>query len=258
MTDFLNSPFILVLRNIIDILSVAYLIYFLYSLFRDTNSITIIKGFLFIIAVYLVAALVGLETLAWTFQYVVTSFVIIVVVLFQPELRRLLSRIGRSGLAAIRQKFSRETVQEIARACYTLSEERTGALIILEQNVGLHDLLEDAIELDAAIHAELIQSIFFHNSPLHDGAILIENDRITAARVIVPTLLLDNVNLIKKKKQVGTRHRAALAATTESDAVSIVVSEETGQVSIAYNGKLEQDLSKEKFTKRLEEILGSR
>ncbi len=257
MAEFLNTPVILVIRSIIDILSVAYLIYFLYSLFRDTNSITIIKGFLFIIAIYTVAALIGLETLAWTFQYVVTSFVIIVVILFQPELRRLLSRMGRSGFSAIRQKFSQETVQEIARACYLLSEEKTGALIILEQNVGLHDLLEDAVRLDASVQAELIQTIFFHNSPLHDGAILIENERITAARVIIPHLLLDNVSAVRRKKPLGTRHRAALAITTDSDAVGIVVSEETGNVSISYNGKLEYDLGKERFIKRMEEILGS-
>lgn len=256
MTELLNSPVVEIIRIVLDIISVAYLIYFLYSLFQDTNSISILKGFLFIMAINIIANLIGLKTLAWIFQYLVNYFVILVVVLFQPEIRRLLSKIGRSGLSAIREKISPEVAAEIAKAAFIMAEEKTGALIIIEGNVGLKDLVEGAISFEANVKSELLQSIFFNKNILHDGAILIKNESIVAARVMVPNIIVSSSP--KTKRSLGTRHRAAIAITQETDAVSIIVSEETGKVSISHNGKLEYGLTHEKFLRRLNEILGSK
>lgn len=254
MAEFLNHPAVMVIKSIIDIGVVAYLIYYLYKLFEQTNSFTIMKGFLFVIAVTVVSKVLGLTTLSWIFQYLFSSLIVLLVVLFQPEIRRMLSQLGASGLFAGKQKITKEAVDEIANASQMMSEERIGALVIIERGVGLKDLIENATQLDAVVKAELLVSIFFKNNILHDGAVVISGNKISAARVIVPSLLV-NVSA-KTKRQIGTRHRAGIAITAETDAVSVIVSEETGHISIAHGGKLEYDLSDEKFERRLNEILG--
>ncbi len=239
------------IRNGIDILVVAYLFYFLYKLFQDTKSISLIKGLLVIVVIYFLAGFLELKTLAWIFKYLVNYFVILIVILFQPEIRRVLSRFGRGGLSAFQKKISKETLEEICESVFLLSEEFTGALIIVERNMGLQDLVEEAIELDAKVKSELLLSLFYKGTPLHDGAIIIEEDKIVAARVMIPTIMIGS---LKIRRNVGTRHRAGLAITTETDAVSIIVSEETGKISLASNGKLEYGLSHEKLLKRLTEL----
>ena len=255
MPDILNLPAIQVIKTILDILVVTYLIYFLYSLFHETNSITILKGFVFLIVINIVANLFEFTTLAWILQYVVNYFVILVVVLFQPEIRRILSQVGRRGLASIRGKISRETMEELTRGAFYLGENRTGALIILERSVGLKDLLDDSVQLDAMLKSELLASIFFKNSLLHDGAIIVQDQKIIAARVIIPSVMIDAATI--HKRGLGTRHRAGVAVTVDSDAIAIIVSEETGGVSIAYNGELDYHLSQERFVRRLNEIFGN-
>jgi diadenylate cyclase len=253
--DFIfSSLFIQIVRNILDILCVAYLLYFLYKLFEDTNSISIIKGFIVVAAIYIAAKFIELKTLAWIFQYVVGYFVILVVILFQPEIRKVLSRIGQSGIAGIRTRFSTETLGEITEAAYAMSKSGTGGLIIIEQKVGLKQLLDESILLDAGVKAELLLAIFHKGGVLHDGAVLIEGERIIAAQVIVPSIKLDA--LLKTKAGVGTRHRAGVAVTIDSDAIAIIVSEENGAVSIAYKGKLEYELTQEKFLRRIHEVAG--
>lgn len=254
MAEFLNHPAVMVIKSIIDIGAVAYLIYYLYTLFEETNSFTIMKGFLFVIAITIIANLLGLSTLSWIFQYLFSSLIVLLVVLFQPEIRKMLSQVGAAGLFISRQKISREAVEEIANAAQMMSEERIGALIIIERNVGLKDLVENATQLDAVVKAELLVSIFFKNNILHDGGVVISGNKIAAARVIVPSLLV-NISA-KTKRQIGTRHRAGIAITAETDAVSVIVSEETGHISIGHGGKIEYDLSDEKFERRLNEILG--
>lgn len=251
MIHFFELPVLQWIRNAADVLVVAYLFYFLYKLFRGTKSISVIKGFFFIVAVYFLAGLIQLKTVAWVFKYVVNYFVILIVVLFQPEIRRILSLFGRSGFSAFQRKISRETIEEISEAVFQMSEESTGALIIIERNMGLRDLVEESVELEATIKSELLLSLFYKGSPLHDGAIILEEDKIVAARVIIPTV---KINSLKIRRNVGTRHRAGLAITTETDAFSIIVSEETGKISVAVNGKLEYGLSHEKFLKRLSEF----
>ncbi|OHD53544.1 MAG: TIGR00159 family protein [Spirochaetes bacterium GWF1_51_8] len=252
MEYLLNIPIVQFFVNIIDILAVAYFIYFLYTLFEDTNSITILKGFIVIIAISIAANLLGLTTLAWLFKYVITYGVILIVVLFQPEIRRLLSRVGRSGIGAIRGEITEEALSELTRAVLLLAEDRTGALIIFERNVGLKDLIENSIKLDSSIQAELLLSIFYKSNILHDGAVIVEGDKIIAARVIIPGVIVET---FKTKKRLGTRHRAGVAITVDTDAISIIVSEETGKISLAHNGKLEYDIPPEKFSRRMNDIL---
>ncbi len=254
MENLLDSSVIQIIKNIIDIVCVAYLLYFIYKLFEDTNSITIIKGFFVVVVIYVIAKFIDLKTLAWIFRYVVSYFVILLVVLFQPEIRRVLSRIGQSGIAGISGKVSMETLNEISEAIYRMSEKRIGGLIILERKVGLKQLLDEAVQLDSAVKAELLLSIFYKGSILHDGAVLIQGDRISAAQVIIPSVKVEA--MLKSKSGLGTRHRAGIAVTTDSDAISIIVSEETGKVSIAYKGKIEQEIAYENFTERINEIWG--
>lgn len=253
MAEFLNNPVVVVIKAVVDIGAVAYLIYYLYNLFEETNSFNIMKGFLFVIAVTVVSKFLGLTTLSWIFQYLFSSLIVLLVVLFQPEIRKMLSQLGTGGLLSAQRKISKEAVDEIANASQMMSEERMGALIIIERNTGLKDLIESAIQLDAVVKAELLMSIFFKNNILHDGAVVISGNKISAARVIVPSLLVT----VKTKKQVGTRHRAGIAITAETDAVSVIVSEETGYISIAHGGKIEYDLTGDKFERRLNEILGT-
>jgi diadenylate cyclase len=252
MEYLLNIPIVQFFINAIDILAVAYFIYFLYTLFEDTNSITILKGFIVIIAISIIANISGLNTLAWLFKYVITYGVILIVVLFQPEIRRLLSRVGRSGLGAIKGKITEEALMELSRTIIMLSEDKIGALIIFERNVGLRDLIEESVKLDALIQTDLIISIFYKGNVLHDGALIVEGDKLIAARVIIPGVI---VEAFKTKKRLGTRHRAGVAITVDTDAISIIVSEENGKISLAHNGKLEYDIPAEKFSRRLNEIL---
>jgi diadenylate cyclase len=254
MEEVLNSVFFQAARNIIDILCVAYLIYFCYKLFEDTNSITIAKGFVTIIIIYGIANLIDLKVLSWIFKYVVNNFVLLIVVLFQPEIRRVLSRVGQSGISGLHTKVSKETLNEIAEAVFLMSANKTGGLIIMERNVGLKQLLEEATLIDASVKAEMLLSIFYKGNILHDGAVMIESNRITAAQVIIPSIKIDAI--IKNKSGLGTRHRAGIAVTTDSDAIAIITSEETGNVSIAHKGKLEQALNYDEFTRRIHELFG--
>ncbi len=241
-----------VVKSAVDIVLVAYIFYFVYKLFEDTNSITIIKGFLFVVIVYAVANFVGLKTVAWIFQYVVSYFVILIVVLFQPELRKVLIRIGQSGIAGIGGNVTMETLNEIGEAVLALHERKMGGLVIIERKVGLRQLLEESVLLDADVKSEILESIFYKGSKLHDGAVLIQGKKIVAAGVMIPSIRLETVQ--KQKRGLGTRHRAGIAVTNESDAVSVIVSEETGAISIAQRGKLEEDLPADKFMRRLNEI----
>lgn len=254
MENILDSSVIQIIKNVVDIICVAYLFYFIYKLFEDTNSITIIKGFILVIVIYAVANFIDLKTIAWIFKYVVNYFVILLVVLFQPEIRRVLTRIGQSGLAGISGKVSMETLNEIGEAVYLMSGKRMGGLIIIERSVGLKHLFEEGITLDATVKSELLQSIFFKGNILHDGAVIIQGDKISAAQVIIPSVKIEALKKIKSS--FGTRHRAGIAVTADSDAVCIIISEETGAVSIAYKGKIEQDITYENFPGRINEILG--
>lgn len=237
----------------VDVLLVAAALYWLLLLLRGTTAMTLLRGgaILLLVTVVLARAF-DLQVLNFIVRNSVAGILIAVVVIFQPEIRRALERVGRTGLALGRHVYS-ETIDAVARAAFDLSRRRHGALIVLERDTGLQDYMETGVAVDATVTPELLEGIFFPNSPLHDGAAIIRGDRIAAAACTLP--LSEN----RLPEELGTRHRAAVGVTERTDAVSVVVSEETGRVSIATDGKLvyrardEHDLRDE-----LLRLLGSR
>lgn len=249
------SSFLSLLRhitiiNIIDILIVSYIFYKLIMLIKETRAETLIKGLVLILVIMKVSEFAGLITLYWIIDKTITVGFIALVIIFQPELRRALEHLGRSRFFAkpfiMDDEEMDNVMSEIVEACVNLSNEKTGALIVIEQETGLNDYIETGTMLDASISSQLLQNIFVVNTPLHDGAVIIRNDRIAAAACFLP--LTENYNL---SKQLGTRHRAAIGISENSDAIVIVVSEETGNISLAINGKLTRNYNAE----RLKDIL---
>ncbi|MCX7882708.1 MAG: diadenylate cyclase CdaA [Brevinematales bacterium] len=237
--------------SVIDIILVAAILYFLYTIFRDTNSMNIVKGFLVVLAVYIMADFLQLSTLAWVLRYIVGNFVILAVVLFQPEIRRVFSQVGQGG-SVFHKQYS-NVVEELAEAVYEMARQNMGALILIERNVGLRHLMEDALPLDARLSKEMLFSIFYKGSILHDGAVVIQGDRILAARVIIPAVKIDAIKT--KKFKYGTRHLAGIAITSECDALALIVSEEKGTVSLAMEGHLAFNLEYENLKRKLYELL---
>ncbi len=237
--------------SLFDILLVSHVLYFLYTLFRDTNSMSIVKGFLIVLTVSIVADFLHLETLAWVLRYIVGNFVILAAILFQPELRRVLSQVGQ-GRSVFHKQYS-NVVEELAETVTEMAQKNLGALILIERNVGLRHLIEDAVFLDAKISKEMLFSIFYKGNILHDGAVVIQGDRILAARVIVPAVKIDAMKV--KRLKYGTRHLAGIAITSESDAIALIVSEEKGTVSLALHGKLLFDVDYENLKRKLYDLL---
>lgn len=232
---------------ILDVIIVAVLIYWSYLFLRQTRAIRILYGLLILIFLMLLAKLLDLVLLNWILQYVMTMLVVAIPIVFQPELRNALEILGRSGLIG---DFSKQTARgdifdNILLAVKTLSSQKTGALIVLQRKTGLRDYFDRGVKINAEISAELLISIFFPKSPLHDGAVIIVGSRINSASVMLPVTERDF------SLKFGSRHRAAIGITENSDAVSIVVSEETGVVSIAVSGELERRISEDRLKNRL-------
>ncbi len=221
-------------RNVLDILIVAFIFYWIYSFLANTRAIQLLKGFFVILIIGILSRLLMLDTVNWLITNLATSIVITVVVLFQPELRRLITQFGQ------RNWFSgamsgEETLQldELVNAIFNMSEERIGSLVVIERNTGLKSYVESGVVVNSLVSEEMIRTIFFPNTPLHDGAIIIQGGRIAAAACYLP--LSDSKQL---KKNHGARHRAALGIAEETDALVIVTSEETGAISVMANGRL--------------------
>jgi diadenylate cyclase len=236
----------------LDILIVAFFIYQLLLIFRGTRAAQI----LVVLAVLYVAShaslYIGLLTVNWILQSLLGVWVLVMVIIFQPELRRALVSFGQKNFLRV---FSRgeevHMVDELSRSAVSLASKRTGAIIVLERETKLDGYIEPGINLDAFISRRLMESIFFPYSPLHDGAVIVNDGRIVAASCFLPLSLSPEVS-----RDLGTRHRAAIGITEETDAVAIVVSEETGTISLAHEGRIERDLDALALRKRLEEILG--
>ncbi|NLB10004.1 MAG: TIGR00159 family protein, partial [Clostridiaceae bacterium] len=228
---------------IVDILATAFVIYYILKLLRDTRAWQLLRGLILIFAFGIFASMVGLDTIGFLLNRTVSLFAIAFVVIFQPELRRALETFGRSGFNVLASTFSvddrldtvHRLIESIVNACDSLSKSKTGALMIIERQTKLGELQdqENAVSIDAQVSSSLLQQIFYQGSPLHDGAVLIRDGRVSAARVHVP--LSDNYHL---RREFGTRHRAAVGASEMGDAISVVVSEERGSISIAVDGKL--------------------
>ena len=232
--------------SILDIVVVAYIFYKGYSLIKETRAEQLLKGIILMIILIPISYILKLEMLNFILNKTLTVGLLSVVIIFQPEIRRALEHIGRSAFEEVHNIQDAEkrniTVNEIVSAVGNLSESKTGALIVVEQATRLGDILNSGTVLDANITSNLLENIFVVNTPLHDGATIIRKDRILASGCVLP--LTNNTTIDKK---LGTRHRAAIGLSEISDAIVIIVSEETGVISLAINGRLTRNYDREKL-----------
>ena len=229
--------------DILDILAVYFVFYNLYKIMRGTRASQMFAGLLLIFIGAFIAQILNMRGLTWIIQNVATVWVIAFVILFQPELRRLLIQIGQSRLVRrfIKMEEVSKVLNAIGIAAEELADKRYGALFVIQGDTGIKGVIETGVRLQAEVSSELLVSIFFPRSPLHDGAVIIANELVEAARCILP--LTQNPNV---ETTMGTRHRAALGITEESDCAAIVVSEETGRISLAHQGRfLHRNLNRE-------------
>jgi uncharacterized protein (TIGR00159 family) len=223
-------------REILDIALVAFIFYRLILLVRGTRAVPVIYGLVLLIAVYYVAGEFGLFTLHWLLANFLGSIFLVIIILFQRDIRNALSQVGAGSLWR-RGKPGVEKIDELTAAIMDMAEKHMGAIVVIEKNVPLGDLTERGVSMDARLSRKLLMSIFYPGTPLHDGAVIMRGGRIVAAGCILPLAAE-----IKGRHDYGTRHRAAVGVTEESDAVAVVVSEERGAVSVAVNGKLTASL----------------
>jgi len=244
--------------DIIDILIIAFLIYRTLSFMQKTSASSVIKGLLIIVAVAGIATLFNMLILTYLLRQVLQMGIILIVVLFQPEIRKMFERMGTSRLNFLFRKRGRfesieASLQNVISACEAMAKSETGAIIVFERKVGLNDYAVTGTEVDAFVSSELIQNIFYHNSPLHDGALIVRGERLLAAACMLP--LSNNYNL---GKELGMRHRAGVGISERSDAVVVIVSEQSGMISVAIEGMLKRHLDKDTLEKLLRfEVLHS-
>lgn len=236
-------------RDTLDIAVVGFVLYWLLMLIKGTRAVQILVGLGALIAMRLSADLLGLATLSWILDNFLASAVLIIIVLFQADIRRALARVGRGVFPGIAERQESELLEEIVRAAQALAQRRVGALMVLERETGLEDLIQVGTSLDAVVTKDLLVSIFLPYSPLHDGAVVIQNGRVAFAGCILPLTLRADV-----PEGVGTRHRAALGITEETDAVVIAVSEETASISLAIGGEMTRDLDGPRLRGALRDI----
>jgi len=237
--------------DIVDILLVASIFFWLFYLVRGTRAVPLLRGVIFlIIVVLLLGGLVDLRAFGWLIQRALPALLVAVPVIFQPELRRALEQLGRPGTLFGWRTGSREELESalstITDASETLAQRHQGALIVLERQTGLQEFVESGVELDAKVSYELLLTIFNPNTTLHDGAVIVREGRVLAAACVLP---LSTAFLADR--QLGLRHRAGIGVTEESDAIAVVVSEERGAISIAHNGRIIRNLD----AKRLQKVL---
>jgi len=244
-------------RSILDVLAVTVIIYWLLWVAQGTRATQLIRGaIIFLALAYFIATTLQLSTLDWMLNRTWPALVVAIPVIFQPELRRALEQLGHTG-SWLRTSFPAGTetdlersIDEIVRAAAQLARLRFGALMVMERETGLQDYADRGVQIDAHLSRQLLINIFYPNSPLHDAAVIIRGDRILAASVVLP--LTDNIS---PTGHLGTRHRAAIGVTEDSDALAIVVSEETGQIAVAHNGRLIRNLDQDRLRRVLRTLL---
>jgi diadenylate cyclase len=241
--------------DLLDIAVVAVLIYELLLLIRGTRAMQMALSGAFLIALFFVSEWLDLETVNWLIRNLATYVVFAIIVLFQADIRRALAHFGRAQFFKYFERPSSddETLEELVVAASTLAARKIGAIIVVERQIGLRNYIEGGIPLDALVTYDLLASIFNTGSPLHDGAVIVQGDRVAAAACFLPLSVNPRVS-----RELGTRHRAALGITEENDAVAIVVSEESGAISLAIGGGLERGLSVDALQRRLQALLGVR
>lgn len=241
------------LRAALDIFVIAALLYYLLRLFRGTRAVQMVSAILLLVAIYQLARWAHLAMVDWLLTTTLPYLAIALIVLFQPEVRRALAGVGHPPhWLRIFSSNPTEAHDDLVMAAGYFAQSRVGALIVMERRMGLRTYIESGIPLDAVLSYDLLLSIFHPKSPMHDGAVIVNEDRITAAACFLPLSL--NPSLASP---LGTRHRAAIGVTEESDAVAVVVSEETGRISVAVGGALEENLTQARLTERLSELFSS-
>lgn len=242
--------------NVFEIIILAVLIYEFIAWVKTTRAFTLLKGIIVLLIFWLLAYIFNFTTILWLGGKIINFAIIALVVIFQPELRKALEQLGQKKLFSKilpfaekkdkGERFSDKTVNELVKTCFELSKTKTGALIVIEQEILLTDYEKTGIPIDALISSQLLINIFEHNTPLHDGAVIIRGDRIAAATCYLP--LSDNMSI---SKELGTRHRAALGISEVTDTMTLVVSEETGAVSIAIAGELFRNIDADYLRSKL-------
>lgn len=248
LDNFITSLMLIRVTDIVDIAIIAFVVYKLFSLLRNTRAEQVLYGLIFVLIFASIADMLNLNTVSWVMNQFLTVSLVFIIVVFQPELRTGLERIGRgrSIFGSEKNMRNEDSIKEIVSAMSSLSRQKIGALVVLEREVGLSDIIESGTMLEADISSELLINIFIPNTPLHDGAVIIRKNTITAAACYLP---LSQSNTIAK--ELGTRHRAAIGITEKSDAVVIIVSEETGNISVAENGVINRYFDEDSLTIRL-------
>jgi diadenylate cyclase len=237
-------------RDVVDVLLVTAGIYWLLLLIRGTRAVQILVGLMVLLAARVASEIFQLVTLRLILENFLSSAVLIIIVLFQHDIRRALARVGRGFFPSVSAQQESQMVEEVVRAAQSLAQKSIGALIVLERETALEDQIETGTAIDAAVSKELLTSLFLPYSPLHDGAVVVEQGRIAFAGCILPLTLRENL-----PEGVGTRHRAAVGITEETDAVVIVVSEETGTISVVLSGEMVQGLDGPRLRVVLRDIL---
>lgn len=257
---FLSLPEISVI-DVLEILIIAFTIYHVSIWVKNTRAWTLVKGIIVLFLCYLLAYLLNMSVILWIFNRTLAIGITALMIVFQPELRKALEQLGQKRIVSSlipfddskdkNIRFADRSVNEIVRATIELAKVKTGALIILEKDIDLSEYERTGINLDSAISSQLLINIFEHNTPLHDGAVIIRGDRIISATCYLP--LSDNMRL---SKELGTRHRAAVGISEVTDSLTIIVSEETGEISLATGGKLLRNIDGDLLKKKLVEMQG--
>ena len=257
LNTILNTVRNMNISSVIDILIVAYLIYRAYKLIIETRAELLLRGTVLILLLIPISYIFNLTMVYTIISKTITIGVLTLVIIFQPEIRRILEHLGRSAFSDRRvlrdADILTKVVNEIVEAVDNLSESKTGALIVIEQDTGLGDISETGTRIDAVVSTALLENIFVPNTPLHDGATIIRGARISSSGCVLPLTTNKDIS-----KSLGTRHRAALGLSEVSDALVLIVSEETGTISLALNGKLVRNYDKERLQKILVKILTSK
>lgn len=237
-------------QDVLDIGIIAFVIYHLINMIKGTRAMQMIIGLVIVLMAYVSSQVLGLFTLNWILDNFLASIIVVVIVIFQSDIRRALTQVGTAPLFGGADRIERSQVlEEITKAVVALASMRVGGLIVLEREVGLNDYIEVGTPLDARVSRELLESVFLPRSPIHDGAVVIQKGKIAAARCFLPLSVDSNLS-----KNIGTRHRAAVGLTEETDAVAIVVSEEQGKISLVVGGKIIPDVEGTQLRSSLEKV----
>ena len=240
--------------DLLDIAIVSVLIYEFLKLIRGTRAVQMAVGSLLVVALFYVSSLAPLQTLNWLIRNMLVYVVFAAIVIFQSDIRRALAHFGQAPFFRyFTKQESDETIEEVIVAATMLAAQKKGAIIAIEREIGLRNYIESGIPLDAEMTYDLLVTIFQPGSPLHDGAVILQEDRVAAAACFLPLTVNPRIS-----RELGTRHRAAIGLTEESDAVAVVVSEERGQIGLALDGGLERDLTADQLRERLQTLISHR